>query len=156
MLREVLALARAAELAPHLAVRVFAGLIATAGDPDAQLQMFDEAERSLDPGPVCGPCSVEMRINAVLACARSGELVRARRCLSEAEALAGIWQGGPWRAATFEARAALRLGEGGQEQAAGLLLEAAAIYADSGRAVDAQRCEQAAFALGNGAGTLAL
>jgi DNA-binding SARP family transcriptional activator len=153
ILADVLPLAEASELAPHLLVRVFAGRLATADGEEAQLEALDEVERSLRPGAACSPCSIGMRIQGVLACARAGEVARARRCLAEAEALAGMWQGGPWRAATWEARAAVRLAEGDQEQAAALFREASALFAEWGRAIDSARCEQTVTLLRNAAGT---
>jgi ATP/maltotriose-dependent transcriptional regulator MalT len=79
-----------------------------------------------------------------MACARAGGLARARRCLAEADALAGMWQGGPWRAAAWEARAAVRLAEGDREQAAALLREAGGLFAECGRTVDQARCRREA------------
>ena len=150
-------LAERASLSPHLTVRVFGGLIATGADDDERLRAVDEAERTLRPGEVCGPCSISMRINGTIACARAGELAHARRCLEAAEALAGMWQGGPWRAMAWEARAAVRQAEGDAGQAAALLREAASIFGEYGRALDRARCETAAGELGtgNGRGTAA-
>jgi DNA-binding SARP family transcriptional activator len=153
ILADALPLAETSELAPHLLVRVFAGAIAAADSEEAQLQALDEAERTLRPGEVCGPCSIGMRINGAVACARAGEVPRARRCLAEAEALAGMWQGGPWRAAAWEARAALRQAEGDREQAAALLHEAASLFAECGRPIDAARCERSAALTRNAPGT---
>jgi hypothetical protein len=129
----------------HLVVRVFAGLLATAEDDDARLLALDDAERSLRPREVCGParwgCGSTARRPA-----RAGELGRAQRCLAEADVLAGMWQGGTWRAAAWEARAALRVVEGDRERGAALLREAAALFAVCGRAVDQALCEREAAA----------
>lgn len=152
-LRRTLALASGCELAPHLVVRVHAGLVAAAAGPDGALEALDEADAAVPPGSTCAPCSIGLRINGAIACAAAGELSRARRYLVEAEGLAGMWRGGPWQAAAWEARAAVRLAEGDRDQAAGLLREAAAVYAGCGRAVDQARCEDAAARAGNALGT---
>jgi hypothetical protein len=55
-----------------------------------------------------------------------------------------MWQGGPWQAAVWEARGALRIAEGDHNQGAALLNEAADLFADSGRPLDAARCRAAA------------
>ena len=140
-------LAEGSELAPHLVIRVFAGMITAADDQARQLHVLEEAERELPPGDVCGPCSIGFRIVAAVACARAGELVKARRCLADAENLAGMWQGGPWRAATWEARSSLRLAEGDASQAAALLREAATMFGECGRPLDKGRCSAAAESL---------
>lgn len=131
-------------MAPHLVVRVLAGRIAAIDQPERRLLILDEAEEQMKPGEVCGPCSIGLRVNAAMACARAGEVMRARHCLAQAEALAGMWQGGPWRAACWEARAAVRMAEGDENQASALLREAASGFAESGRPLDASRCEEAA------------
>lgn len=148
-------LARASRLAPHLTVRVFGAALAVApgqGDIETTLAI---AEAELKPGEFCGPCSIDYRVNAVHACIRAGELSRARHCLAIAEALAGMWQGGPWRAATWEARAALRAAEGDAQAAIGLLREAQELFSESGRRLAAERCAGKAerLAAGNVLGT---
>jgi len=140
-LAQAIPLAEASPLAPHLVVRVHAAALATAPSAAAIRRVLETAETGLRPGEFCAPCSIGFRINAVHACVRAGELARARSCLAAAEALTGMWQGGPWRAAAWEARAALRAAEGDAETAAGLLREARDLFAESGRPFDAQRCE---------------
>ena len=147
LLARARSLAEQSELAPHLVIRVYAGRIAAADDQARQLQALEEAERELRPGDICGPCSIGFRVAAAIACARAGELVKARRCLADAENLAGMWQGGPWRAATWEARSYLRLAEGNASQAAALLREAATIFGECGRPLDKGRCIAAAESL---------
>jgi hypothetical protein len=58
-----------------------------------------------------------------------------------------MWQGGPWQAAVWEARAALRLAAGDRGQAAALLREAANLFAECGRPLDEARCVAATAAL---------
>lgn len=135
--------ASSAHLAPHLVVRVFSGLLEALTDQEERLTLLDEAELALRPGDVCPPCSIGFRLNAVRACAEAGELPRARRCLEEAEAIAGMWQGGPWRAASWVARAAVRRAEGDLGQSAALLREAAEVFDECGRPLDAEHCRRA-------------
>jgi DNA-binding SARP family transcriptional activator len=133
-------LADASDLAAHLQVRVFAGMVRSAVGVEEQLDLVAEAERALVRSQVCGPCSIGYRVASAIACAESGEIGRARRCLGEAERLAGLWRGGPWLAATWEARAHLRRAEGDSERANALLQEAHNLFAESGRPLDASRC----------------
>jgi hypothetical protein len=92
---------------------------------------------------VCEPCSTHFHVQAVLASARAHDLPRARRHLADAERIAGLWQGGAWPAAVWEARAAVRLGEGRPAQAAAFLDEAAQEYTRAHRPADAARCQTA-------------
>jgi tetratricopeptide (TPR) repeat protein len=144
LLTEARDLAERSELAPHLVVRVFAASLAAAARPDRQRVVLEEAERRLRPAEVCGPCSIRFRVAAAIAYARAGELVKAHRCLADAESLVGMWQGGPWRAATWEARAFVRGAEGDRVQASALFREAATLFADAGRAIDERRCREEA------------
>ncbi|MGH7821795.1 MAG: BTAD domain-containing putative transcriptional regulator, partial [Candidatus Binatia bacterium] len=68
------------------------------------------------------------------------------RYLDDAERIAGMWQGGPWVAAVWEARGELRLAEGDPSQAAALFKEAADGFARVGRTLDEERCRTAANA----------
>jgi DNA-binding SARP family transcriptional activator len=133
-------LAERSELASHLLVRVFAGMVEVADRPEVRRQILDEAEKTLRPKEICSPCSIGFRVAAAIACARSGEMDRSRRELADAERIAGMWQGGPWQAAVWEARAALRHAEGDSARAAALLREAANLFAESKRPLDAARC----------------
>ncbi len=133
-------LADASDLAAHMRVRVFAGMVRSAIGVERQLALVEEAERTLVRSQVCGPCSIGYCVASAIACAGSGEVGKARKCLNEAERLAGLWRGGPWLAATWEARAHLRLAEGDGGQAAALMREAANLFAESGRPLDAARC----------------
>src|SRR5438105_14087158 len=98
-------------------------------------------------GNVCRACSMGLRVASSIILAQAGELESASRRLDETERLAGMWQGGPWVAAVWEARGMLRQAQGRPEQASALLHEAAARYADLGRPADRARCETRAAAL---------
>ena len=139
-------LAERSELVSHLLVRVFAGMVEGADQPEVRHRILGEADEVLRPNEFCGPCSIGFRVAVSIACARSGELARSRQELAHAERIAGMWQGGPWQAAVWEARAALRLAEGDPTQAAALLREAAKLFAESGRPLDDARCMAAGAA----------
>ena len=57
-----------------------------------------------------------------------------------------MWQGGPWRAAVWEARAQVRLAEGEGRQAVALFTEAADLFAGVGHRLSEARCRAAAQA----------
>jgi DNA-binding SARP family transcriptional activator len=137
-------LADASDLAAHLQIRVLAGLVRSAPGVEQQLAVVDEAERTLIRSQVCGPCSIGFCVASAIVCARSGEIAKARKCLDEADRLAGLWQGGPWLAATWEARAHLRRAEGDHERAAALMLEARNLFMECGRPLEAARCTEIA------------
>lgn len=105
----------------------------------------------------CDPCSIGFLTSAAVASARAGEHERARRYVDEAERVAGMWQGGAWSAAVWEARAELRLAEGEPRRAAALFGEAAEGFARAGHPLAAKRCREAARdaerLAGNGRGT---
>jgi ATP/maltotriose-dependent transcriptional regulator MalT len=114
----------------------------------AALAAVAQAERLLaDSNRVCDPCSIDFRLQAASASARAGDLVRARRHLADAERVVGMWQGGPWSAAVWEARAMIRLAEGEPSQAVAFLREAANGFAQAQRPVDEARCRAAAEVL---------
>jgi hypothetical protein len=74
---------------------------------------------------------------------------RARSFITEAERIAGMWQGGPWTGAVWEARGVLRLAEGEDAQARAMFREAADAFAGAGNRSDADRCLEAAGRLGS-------
>lgn len=75
---------------------------------------------------------------------QTGDLPRARRHLEEAERITGLWQGGPWNASVWKARAELRLAEGDGAQAIALFQEAADAFANLCRPIDEARCRASA------------
>ncbi len=83
-------------------------------------------------------------VAASIALARIGDVEGGARHLDSAERIAGMWQGGPWQAAVWEARGHLRLAEGNSAQAYALFREAADGFARSGRPMDEARCRTAA------------
>jgi tetratricopeptide (TPR) repeat protein len=143
--RELLArarpLAEASGIPSHLIVRVLGVQVCAAERPLDALQVAREAERVLADAPrVCEPCSMNFRIEAARVFARAGDLPRARRHLAEAERITSLWQGSPWNASVWEARAELRLAEGQAAQAIALFLEAAGGFAQLRRPIDEARC----------------
>lgn len=105
-------LAERIPLSPHLVIRVYGAMVEAASDPARSVAVVQRAEHSVAQRDMCEPCSMGFRVAAAICSARSGDLERARRHLDEAERIAGMWQGGPWLAAVWEARGALRLAEG--------------------------------------------
>lgn len=138
-------LAESSAIPSHLIIRLFGVRIFAAQTTVDALRVIWEAERWLTDAPrVCEPCSMNFRIEATRASARAGDLARARRHLSEAERITGLWQGGPWTASIWEARAELRRAEGQIVQAHALFLEAAESFAAYRRPLDESRCRAAA------------
>jgi DNA-binding SARP family transcriptional activator len=134
-------LAEQSSLAPHLLVRLHDAALQGARD---DLEAVSRADEALAGQQICPPCSMGYRIGATVAFARAGRLTDARRRLEEAEGIAGMWPGGPWHAAVWEARAELRRAEGNEGQAAALFKEAAELFGKLGRARDEARCVEAA------------
>jgi len=143
--RSALPLARGDWLEPHLVVRLHAVLLEGSRTPTAMARL-DRAERELAGASICPPCSVAFRVAEVKALARAGRVEPARRRLGDAERLAGMWPGGEWQAATWEARGIVRRAEGNEHQAAALLLEAADLFDQAGRPLDRDRCRSEADA----------
>jgi len=146
LLHRAMRLADADPLAPHLRVRVFHGLVQAARNPQDAYDVIEKAERSLAYGDVCQPCSMGFHVAAAIGSARIRDLRGARRHLDACERIAGLWRGGPWTAAVWETRGALRLAEGHRAQAVALYREAADLFARFSRPLDAARCLAATHA----------
>jgi DNA-binding SARP family transcriptional activator len=144
LLQRALRLAAASRLAPHLLVRVHGTMIQAAPDLPRSVAAVQRADAALADGNLCPPCSMGFRVAATIALARAGDLQQARARLEAAERIAGMWQGGPWLAAIWEARGVLRRSEGDDAQAAALFKEAAEQFAQARRPVDEARCRAAA------------
>jgi tetratricopeptide (TPR) repeat protein len=147
LLSRALSLARHSDIVAHLVVRVFGTKIQAAADPRKAMGVLREAERELAQMQSCEPCSMGFLTAAVSASARAGELDRARSYFDEAERIAGMWQGGQWTGAVWEARGILRQAEGEGAQARAMFREAADAFVRSGNHSDASRCLEAAGAL---------
>ncbi len=142
LLQRGLRLAEASPLAPHLVVRMHGGLVEAARDAVA-IDAVKRGDSALAGRVVCPPCSMGFRIAAAIALARAGRVDHAQKRLDEAERLAGMWPGGPWHAAVWEARGVLRHAQGDEEQAAALFREAAERFGGVGRPRDEARCRAA-------------
>ena len=144
LLNRARSLARRSDIATHLLVRVFGTMIQAAADPEEAVRVLREAERELAQMKACEPCSMGYLTSAATASARAGELDRARSFIAEAERIAGMWQGGPWTGAVWEARGNLRQAAGEDEQARAMFREAAEAFARAGNQSDAARCLESA------------
>jgi DNA-binding SARP family transcriptional activator len=145
LLEEAEALATSSSIPSHLLVRVLAIRVVASGSALDALRTTRHATRVLaDATRVCEPCSMNFRLEAARVLARAGDLSAAQRQIEEAERITGLWQGGPWRAALWEARAELRRAEGEEDQAKALFLEAAKGFAQARRPLDEARCRASA------------
>jgi DNA-binding SARP family transcriptional activator len=144
LLQPALRLAGSSSLAPHLLVRVHGAMVTAAPDLPGSLAAIRRADAALADRDLCPPCSMGFRVAATVALARAGDLQQARARLEGAERIAGMWQGGPWLAAIWEARGVLRRAEGDHAQAAALFKEAADQFARARWPVDEARCRAAA------------
>ncbi len=132
------AVAKTSWLAPHLVIRIHALAVEAASSPEQALDAILEGDRAL--AGACQPCTIGYRAAAAIALAEMGEVDQVSRRLDEAEHLAGMWNGGPWVAAIWEARGVFRRAQGNADRAAALFAEAAARYAELGRPLDQARC----------------
>jgi DNA-binding SARP family transcriptional activator len=144
LLRHSLRVAERCWLEAHAVVRIHGTLVAATANPHAATRRVEDADRSLERRNVCPPCSMGFRVAAAIAYARSGRLDQARRRIQAAEPIAGMWPGGAWHAALWEARGMLRQAEGDTRRAAALYNEAADQFAELGRPLDRDRCRAAA------------
>jgi DNA-binding SARP family transcriptional activator len=143
------ALAFRSDIVSHLLVRIFGTMIQAAADPKKAMAVLRVAEQELGQLHSCEPCSMGYLTSAAAASARAGHLDRARSFLAEAERIAGMWQGGQWTGAVWEARAILREAEGEGDQARAMFREAAEAFARAGNQSEAARCLEAAAGLGD-------
>jgi tetratricopeptide (TPR) repeat protein len=137
------ALALGSSLESHLLVRAYGEQVQAAGDPAAAAEQALSARDDLEAREVCPPCSIGFLVASAIACARALRGGDASGFLEQAERAAGMWQGGPWLAAVWEARAELRLAVGEGRQAAAFFREAADLFARSGHRLAEARCNSA-------------
>jgi DNA-binding SARP family transcriptional activator len=128
-------------LSPHLLIRLKGLSVRAATSQDKALDIITEGDRLLSlQTHGCQPCSMGFRVASATALAASGELDQVGRRLDEAERIAGMWHGGPWAAAVWEARGAQRRAERNAARALAAFEEAASRYAALGRPADEARC----------------
>jgi DNA-binding SARP family transcriptional activator len=126
-------------LSPHLIMRMQALAVRAATTAKMVAQEILAGDRLLTPG-ACQPCSMALRTASAIALAEAGELEQVDRRLSDAERIAGMWQGGPWAAALWEARGVQRRAQGKEMRALAAFEEAANRYEALGRPRDQARC----------------
>jgi DNA-binding SARP family transcriptional activator len=125
-------------LAPHFTLRLAALAVQTA-PTDQALDLIAENDRQLGGSQVCQPCSMWYRTASAIALVEAGAIEDVGRRLDDAERIAGMWHGGPWQAALWEARGVLRKAQGHTARAAAAFSEAAARFAELGRPLDQAR-----------------
>jgi DNA-binding SARP family transcriptional activator len=135
------ALAVTTWLNPHLWIRLQGLAVEAAATPEATEDAVLAGDRALANGRTCQPCSMGFRAASAIALAEAGTLDQVGRRLDEAERLAGMWSGGPWVAALWEARGVERRAQGNEDRAFAAFSEAAARFGELGRPGDRARCE---------------
>lgn len=126
-------------LSPHLVMRMQALKVRCATTSEKAMEAILEGDRLLAPGS-CQPCSMAFRTASAIVLAEAGELDQVDRRLNDAERIAGMWHGGPWAAALWEARGVQRQAQKNSVRAAAAFTEAAARYEELGRPLDQKRC----------------
>ncbi len=135
------AIAATSWLSPHLLIRLKGLSVRAANSREKALDIIQEGDRLLTMhGYGCQPCSMGFRVASATALAAIGELEQVGRRIDEAERIAGLWHGGPWAAAVWEARGAQRQAEKNDARAVAAFEEAASRYAELGRPTDESRC----------------
>jgi ATP/maltotriose-dependent transcriptional regulator MalT len=127
---------------PHLWIRLQTLIVQTASAGEQADDAIAAGDRAVARPTTCQPCSIGFRIAAAIARAEQGAIEESGRRLDEAERLAGMWNGGPWVAALWEARGVQRRAQGNEARAAAAFGEGAARFGDLGRPLDRARCEE--------------
>ena len=126
-------------LSNHLVLRLQALAVRSATTKEKIAEAIRTGDRLLTPH-ACQPCSMALRTASAVALAEDGNLDQVDRRLNEAERIAGMWQGGPWAAALWEARGVQRHAQSNGVRAVAAFAEAAARYEELGRPLDQARC----------------
>ncbi len=140
IVERALGIAESSWLHPHLFIRLKALAVQTASTPEQLGEVILDGDRSLAGFSSCQPCSMGFRTASAIALAEAGELEQVGRRLDEAERVAGMWSGGPWVAAVWEARGVQRRAQGQEERALAAFDEAASRFGELGRPLDQARC----------------
>lgn len=127
-------------LSSHLIMRMQALAVRAAPTRARAAEAILAGDRLLTSG-ACQPCSMALRTATAIALCEAGDLPQVDRRLADAERIAGMWHGGPWAAALWEARGVQRRAQGAEIRALAAFDEAASRYADLGRPRDAARCK---------------
>ena len=114
-------------------------VVRAAATPEKIAASILAGDRLLTTG-ACQPCSMALRTASAIALAEAGELEQVDRRLNEAERIAGMWHGGPWAAALWEARGVQRRAQKSDVRALAAFDEAATRYEELGRPRDQARC----------------
>ncbi len=128
-------------LSSHLIMRMQALAVRAAPTWMEAEEAIRAGDRLLTNG-ACQPCSMALRTASAIALSEAGELEQVDRRLADAERIAGMWHGGPWAAALWEARGVQRRAQGAEIRAIAAFDEAASRYSDLGRPRDAARCRE--------------
>jgi DNA-binding SARP family transcriptional activator len=126
-------------LAPHLIMRMQALAVRAATTPEQVAAAILAGDRLMT-NSACQPCSMALRTATAIALAEAAELEQVDRRLNDAERIAGMWHGGPWVAALWEARGVQRRAQKNEVRALAAFDEAATRYEDLGRPRDQARC----------------
>nr|WP_020629002.1 hypothetical protein [Mesorhizobium loti] len=148
MIHRATTLARSSWLAPHLLISLKGLEVRAAATSERIAETIREGDRMLSSGCNCQPCSMTFRTAAAVALAEAGEIEQVNRRLDEAERVAGMWNGGPWVAAVWEARGVQRRAERNKTRAVAAFEEAATRFAALGRPIDEVRCRERMADLG--------
>jgi DNA-binding SARP family transcriptional activator len=153
LLADGLALSRWSPMSGHLLPLGYAALLRAAGDPELAARHLDDAGAYLRSEEiVCAYCGMAFRVAATIAAARAEQVESAAMLLAGAEAMSGLWRGGPWPAALDEARGELAWASGDRSHAHERLLSARDAFALDGRRFDANRVDARLVALARAPG----
>jgi DNA-binding SARP family transcriptional activator len=139
LIQRGLAEAEESWLAPHLVMRMQALVVRSAATPEQAEAAILAGDRLMTDG-ACQPCSMALRTASAIALSEAGDLEQVNRRLSDAERIAGMWHGGPWAAALWEARGVQRRAQNNELRAVAAFHEAATRYEELGRPRDQARC----------------
>ncbi len=126
-------------LAPHLVMRMQALAVRAAASEEEAAAEILAGDRLMTHG-ACQPCSMALRTASAIALSEAGDLEQVNRRLNDAERIAGMWHGGPWAAALWEARGVQRRAQKNEVRALAAFDEAATRYEELGRPRDQARC----------------
>jgi ATP/maltotriose-dependent transcriptional regulator MalT len=142
LLADALVISRWSPMSGHLLPLGYAALLRATDDPQLGLLRLDDAGAYLREQPlVCAYCGTVFRVAAAVAAARGKLVDQAAAFLARAEAMAGMWRGGPWPASLDEARGEIAYASGDLFGARAQLRASADAFTQDGRRLDADRVE---------------